>query len=606
MAIQSDGRIVAAGYGNPLAQDNSDFALARYNSDGTLDITFDNDGKVTTDFGSTDYGYSVAIQSDGKFVVAGYSGGYPSADFALARYNNDGSLDTSFDTDGKVTTNFGGWDLGQSVAIQSDGGIVAAGHTQSASFALDFALARYNANGSLDSAFGIGGKVTTDFGGGPDAGHSVAIQSDGKIVVAGSGGGGTGDFAVARYGGTVPPSNSPPLAVAGPDQVVNEGTTVQLDASASSDPDNDTLTFNWTVVSFTGPAITLSSSTVANPVFNAMDDGSYILKVTVDDGNGGTASDEVQVTVNNVAPNITAETDAATIAENGSVIVSGNITDPGTLDTHTVVIAWGPGESSTTLNLAAGVLTYTASHQYLDDNPTATSSDLYPIGVSVNDDDGGTGSANTQVTVNNVAPTASAGADQGLPFGSLVNISAAFADPGTNDTWTYSIDWGDGSPAATGSATVGSPITGSHQYVVAGNQTITVYVRDDDLGKGSDSLTVTFVSGIGKITGGVLRFGNNGRGGFNVQSNNGVTVKGELEYQNGSVNLHAHTMTAVAVSPDLKKGWFAGVLEDGHKFVVYVEDNGEPGRNDIFKIWVEGILLNGDGKLTGGNVQIHK
>ncbi|MBF8267973.1 MAG: hypothetical protein HW388_1481 [Dehalococcoidia bacterium] len=298
--------------------------------------------------------------------------------------------------------------------------------------------------------------------------------------------------------------NRPPVANAGPDQVVNEGATVQLDASASSDPDNNTLTFNWTVVSFTGSAITLSSSTVANPTFSALDDGVYALRVTVNDGNGGTASDDVQV------------------------------------------------------------------------------------------------------TVNNVAPVVNAGADQTLPFGTLVNVSASFTDPGTKDTWTYSIDWGDGSPADTGSATVASPVTGSHQYVVAGNQTITVCVTDDDLGNGCDSLTVTFISGIGKITGGVLRFGNNGRGGFNVQSNDGVTVKGELQYQNGSVNLHAHTMTAVAVSSDLKKGWFAGVLEDGREFVVYVEDNGEPGRNDIFKMWVDGTLLNGDGKLTGGNVQIHK
>jgi hypothetical protein len=110
----------------------------------------------------------------------------------------------------------------------------------------------------------------------------------------------------------------------------------------------------------------------------------------------------------------------------------------------------------------------------------------------------------------------------------------------------------------------------------------------------------------GKITAGVLRFGNNGRGGFNVQSDDGVTVKGELEYHNASVNLHAHTMTAIAVSPDRTKGWFAGVLTDGNVFVAYVEDNGEPGKNDVFKLWVNGVLQNGNGALTGGNVQIHK
>ncbi len=206
VAIQSDGKIVAAGNGNPLASGNADFAVVRYNIDGTLDPAFGVGGKVTTDFGSVeDYAKSVGIQSDGRIVVTGSFGSYPWADFALARYNPNGTLDTTFDVDGKVTTNFGGWDLGQAMAIQSDGGIVAAGHTQSSSYALDFAVARYNANGSLDTTFAGTGKVTADFGGGPDAGHAVAIQSDGKIVVAGSGGVAT-VFAVARFGGTVPPS----------------------------------------------------------------------------------------------------------------------------------------------------------------------------------------------------------------------------------------------------------------------------------------------------------------------------------------------------------------------------------------------------------------
>jgi len=308
---------------------------------------------------------------------------------------------------------------------------------------------------------------------------------------------------VARYAGTPLLTNRPPVAVAGPDQVVNEGTTVQLDASASSDPDNQALTFNWTVAGFVGPAITLSSSAVANPTFSALDNGDYVLRVTVNDGNGGVASDDVQV------------------------------------------------------------------------------------------------------AVRNVAPTVSAGVDQSVSFGTPVNISASFTDPGTSDSWTYSINWGDGSPVVTGSATVGSPILGSHQYLISGNQTITVCVTDDDLGLGCDSLSVSVVSGSAKITGGV-RFGSNGSAGFNVQSGDGVTVKGDMEYHAGSVNLHARTMTAVAVSPDSRLGWFAGVLDDGRKFVVYVEDNGEPGRNDLFRLWVDGVLMNGAGQLTGGNVQIHR
>ena len=105
VAIQSDGKIVAAGYS--YNGSNNDFALVRYNTDGSLDTSFDSDGKVTTAIGSgNDYAYSVAIQSDGKIVAAGQYNG-SNDDFALVRYNTDGSLDTNFDSDGKVTTAIG-------------------------------------------------------------------------------------------------------------------------------------------------------------------------------------------------------------------------------------------------------------------------------------------------------------------------------------------------------------------------------------------------------------------------------------------------------------------------------------------------------------------
>jgi len=120
---------VVAGFSNNGS--NFDFALVRYNTDGTLDTSFDSDGKVTTAIGSgNDVAYSVAIQSDGKIVAAGYSDNGSNDDFALVRYNTDGSLDTSFDSDGKVTTAIGvSDDYANSVAIQSDGKIVAAGYS---------------------------------------------------------------------------------------------------------------------------------------------------------------------------------------------------------------------------------------------------------------------------------------------------------------------------------------------------------------------------------------------------------------------------------------------------------------------------------------------
>jgi uncharacterized delta-60 repeat protein len=198
VAIQSDGKIVAAGFSNNGS--NNDFALVRYNTNGTLDTTFDSDGKVTTAIGSAnDRAYSVAIQSDGKIVVAGYSDNGSNDDFALVRYNTNGTLDTSFDSDGKVTTDIGSGDIAQSVAIQTDGKIVAAGFSNNVSN-VDFTLVRYNTNGTLDTTFDSDGKVTTAIGSGTDVAYSVALQSDGKIVVAGySNNGSNFDFALVRY-----------------------------------------------------------------------------------------------------------------------------------------------------------------------------------------------------------------------------------------------------------------------------------------------------------------------------------------------------------------------------------------------------------------------
>jgi uncharacterized delta-60 repeat protein len=193
VAIQADGKIIAAG--DTAGAAISDFALARYNVDGSLDATFGTGGKVTTDFsGMNDSGRAVAIQTDGKIVVAGYAS---SLDFALARYNSDGSLDTSFGSGGKVTTDFSG-DLDQaySIALQTDGKIIAAGKTGSGAAAL--ALARYNSDGSLDSSFGSGGKVTTTFTSSNDAVLGLAVQLDGRIIAAGFSGI-PPNFVLARY-----------------------------------------------------------------------------------------------------------------------------------------------------------------------------------------------------------------------------------------------------------------------------------------------------------------------------------------------------------------------------------------------------------------------
>jgi uncharacterized delta-60 repeat protein len=198
VVVQSDGKIVVAGVA--FNGSNNDFALTRYNVNGTLDTSFGSSGKVITPVGSgADQGYSVVVQSDGKIVVAGVAFNGTNDDFALTRYNVNGTLDTSFGSSGKVITPVGsGADQGFSVVVQSDGKIVVAGVAFNGTND-DFALTRYNVNGTLDTSFGSSGKVITPVGSGADQGYSVVVQPDGKIVVAGVAFNGTNDFALTRY-----------------------------------------------------------------------------------------------------------------------------------------------------------------------------------------------------------------------------------------------------------------------------------------------------------------------------------------------------------------------------------------------------------------------
>ena len=205
LVVQADGRIVVAG--NSFNGTTDDFAIARYTSTGALDTTFNGTGKVTTDFGgSNDYGQSVAMQADGKFVVAGHSGPIGNPDFAVARYTSTGALDTTFNGTGKVTTPIGGGvDQGRGVAVQEDGKIVVAGWFHGSSNYYAFALARYLTTGALDKTFNGTGKVAVPIVNTHSYATSVALQPDGKIVMAGYSENGAGfDFALARYSVALP------------------------------------------------------------------------------------------------------------------------------------------------------------------------------------------------------------------------------------------------------------------------------------------------------------------------------------------------------------------------------------------------------------------
>ncbi len=201
LAIQSDGKIIAAGY-STIAMLNNDFSMARYNTDGSLDMSFGNNGSVITGIpGGSELGKAVVIQSDGKIVLVGSSNSNNNNDFVVLRYHANGSLDMNFGVNGMVSTDVGSiFDFANAVVIQPDGKIIAGGTCGAGGPNNDFALVRYNSDGSLDTGFGSGGIVKTDVDSSYDYVHALALQSDGKIVIAGVAILSTGeDIAIARY-----------------------------------------------------------------------------------------------------------------------------------------------------------------------------------------------------------------------------------------------------------------------------------------------------------------------------------------------------------------------------------------------------------------------
>ena len=188
LALQQDGKIVTVG---TTSGNSNDFAIVRYNSNGTLDSTFNSSGIVTVDFGGDDRAMGVALQSTGKILVAGSTS--IGSNFALVRLNANGSFDTTFGQGGLITTDMGGTDAANSMVIQSNDDIILAGVSNN-----EFALARYLPDGTLDTTFGNGGKVITDISGTglPNTINDVILQPDGEIVV---GGNVNGNFVVARY-----------------------------------------------------------------------------------------------------------------------------------------------------------------------------------------------------------------------------------------------------------------------------------------------------------------------------------------------------------------------------------------------------------------------
>ena len=198
IVMDSMGRALVAGYASSLT--NTEFMVARYTIDGSLDRSFGGTGVVTFGFGMRDdQAYSVTVDSLNRIVVAGYTQNGSNRDFAVARLSTAGVLDTSFDSDGKQTISFGtSDDVAYGVAVDSLNRIVVVGYTVNGSNN-DFALARLTTSGELDFSFDGDGKRTIDFGSSSDRAYGVDVDSQNRIVVAGvTFNGSNNDFAIAR------------------------------------------------------------------------------------------------------------------------------------------------------------------------------------------------------------------------------------------------------------------------------------------------------------------------------------------------------------------------------------------------------------------------
>jgi len=301
LTVLPDGKFVVASDGSnfSLALPQSVAVLARYNRDGSLDKTFGTGGQMTLNLGQGSL-VGLAFAPDGKVVAVTSNLAGPTPSTMLARFNANGSPDLSFGSNGQVATDSGVGGL-QELTVLPNGKIVVASLTETGLGPTSL-LSRYNTNGTLDTTFGTGGKLRANLG--PDVLTSqLAVQSDGRIVLAGASlalGDGPAALVLARYLG----DNWSPTVSAGGPYTVTVGGTLALNASHSADPDGETLSYSWDVNGdgifrdATGVSPTLTWAQLqALGVAHA--GTSFNVRVRVDDGHGHVVdSAAVQVTIN--------------------------------------------------------------------------------------------------------------------------------------------------------------------------------------------------------------------------------------------------------------------------------------------------------------------
>jgi hypothetical protein len=282
---------------------------------------------------------------------------------------------------------------------------------------------------------------------------------------------------------------APTVVINGAPETSPEGTVIALTSLVTDVAADTSFTYAWSVEKDGGSYTSGADATFS---FTPEDNGVYdvSLKVTDKDGGEGSASQTIDVT--NIAPALSnVQYNPATVNEGGSVTVSGSVIDPGTKDSLSLAINWGDGSAEDTQNLAAGTTSFTASHTYSDDKPSGTASDSNTITVMVTDKDEGSDTKISAITVNNLPPdvTLTEPADGMLyRINDLVNVAATVTDPGTSDTLSCSVNWGDGSTSA--GTLVAGACSASHTFTAAGVYALQLTATDDDTGSDTKSVMV--------------------------------------------------------------------------------------------------------------------
>ncbi len=257
--------------------------------------------------------------------------------------------------------------------------------------------------------------------------------------------------------------------------------------------DTFTLTVNWGDSSSDQYGFA-AGTTIFTKTHRYLDNGVYTVAVSLNDDDSGAATGQITATVTNTKPIINGVS-ATDISENNFTTLSGMIVDPGTLDTFTITVSWGDGTNSDHPQ-PAGATMFAVTHQYLDDNPGGTPSDNYDISVEITDKDLGKATAATSLMVNNTAPNVANLIANNINENSSTTLSGTIVDPGSLDTFTMTISWGDGDSSTylLPAGTLG--FTYTHTYLddnptstAVDNYTITVVIQDDDTGQGTKSTT---------------------------------------------------------------------------------------------------------------------